>query len=517
MKSTCLLSFWLTALTVAGGDLDALRALLRENPTQAAAALHNKLAHKPKDPWRLYNAGVASYAAGDFEKADETWQQLTRLELPEPLRDMAWLQIGNVSYRLAEPHLDDAPDTAIPKLEQAREAYQLALSYNEKNAKARHNLALVEALLEKLYARLAEQLAQAAAEEASLDDRLARLETALSYAQQAESLNPSNPERVQQTATLRQTLVETLNERASLTEAEADEARDALDEENFHTTRSLYEQALADFRNAHQQAPENREATEGQDRVAEKLAQLLTDRGQELLAESHQQAHEGELLEAIRAGGQALQQFQDAQTVLPGHGPAQEGETAARDALAQWHEQRGDQQTEYAAEQAPHTPAEAVRPLSEALAHYETAHSVAPETPSLPPKIEATIQQLAELLEQLGQVQLQAGTEAENDGDEHAALPLYAEALQQFSQAEAMQPQRASAREGREAAQAALERLRARQKATSSSFQLSHAGRSFEELLRQYRDHREWLEHRPVRRQPDVPYYEVKKPALRDW
>lgn len=507
----------LLAMNSSAAGLESLRALMKQDPAQAAATLHAKVAQKPDDPWQVYNAGVGSYAAGDYTKADETWQKLTGMDLPEALRDQTWLQIGNVSYRLAQPYVESAPDMAIPRLEQAREAFKTALAHNNKNAKAQHNLALVEALLEQLYARLAEQLAQEAAAETAPEDKIAKLEPALAYAQQAEALNPNNPERTEQRQAISQALADALSENALAAERHADEQRASGEAESINDARQHYEQALSDFREARQHSPENKEAAAGEPRVQEKLAQMLAEQGQAQLQQANQEAQAGQRESAISQAEQARQNFSDAQSAQPEHAAAKAGEAAARELLETLHVAQGDRQAQEGAARAETSPREALQPLDEALAHYEAAHDLAPAREDLPPKIEQTAQQLAEVLEKLGRDFLKAGAEAEEVGEVNEAVPLYSEALQQFSQAEEAQPSRATARTGREEAQAALERLRAQQEAPRGNPRdLAQSRSTFEALLREFKDTQQWIEQRRPRRE-DTRYREEKRPALRDW
>src|SRR5688572_27969079 len=75
MKSPMLPLLLGSALPALAGLEDA-RALLKSDPSKAAEMLRAELAKKPEDPWLIYNAGVAAYAAKEFSKADESWQQL---------------------------------------------------------------------------------------------------------------------------------------------------------------------------------------------------------------------------------------------------------------------------------------------------------------------------------------------------------------------------------------------------------------------------------------------------------
>src|SRR5678815_3209083 len=161
MKSHITIALLATVLS-ASADVREARQLLPRDAGAAAEYLRRLLATKPDDPWLIYNAAVAAYAARDYARADEEWQRLATLPLPDDLREQVWLQIGNVSYRLVQPQIESEPDVVVPRLEQSREALRVALSANKKNKIAAQNLVFIEKELEKVYGRLAQRLAQEA-------------------------------------------------------------------------------------------------------------------------------------------------------------------------------------------------------------------------------------------------------------------------------------------------------------------------------------------------------------------
>jgi hypothetical protein len=153
------------------------------------------LATKPDDPWLIYNAAVAAYAAHDYARADEDWQRLAALPLPEDLREQVWLQIGNVSYRLVQPQIESEPDVVVARLEQSREALRVALSANKKN-----KICGAESCLHREGTReglcAAGPTARAGSPEGAFDSQGHRKAgSALTYAQQAQALNPKDAQR----------------------------------------------------------------------------------------------------------------------------------------------------------------------------------------------------------------------------------------------------------------------------------------------------------------------------------
>ena len=55
----------ITAVSPLCAGLQGERELLKTDPGKAAVRLSERLANRPDDPWLLYNAAVASYAAKD--------------------------------------------------------------------------------------------------------------------------------------------------------------------------------------------------------------------------------------------------------------------------------------------------------------------------------------------------------------------------------------------------------------------------------------------------------------------
>ena len=226
MKSNAVATAWALCLlpaVSAWAGLEQERALIQRDPVAALTRLQEQLAQKPGDPYLIYNTAVAAYAAKDFSKADEAWQQLAATQMPEELREQVWLQIGNVSYRLVQGQIENAPDAAVARLEQSREAFRVTLAFNKKNKTAQQNLALVEKELEKLYARLAKRLADEGKKENWAPRAIEKLQAALTYAQQAESLNKQDPQRQEERKDIEKALGQKFDQRAAQEEKIADQ------------------------------------------------------------------------------------------------------------------------------------------------------------------------------------------------------------------------------------------------------------------------------------------------------
>lgn len=456
MKATTLAICLFPAASALAG-LEQERAMLQSDPKQAAALLQKQLEAKPNDPWLQYNAAVASYAAKDFAKADELWQQLAATQMPEDLRDQVWMQIGNVSFRLVQGQIEAQPDAAVPRLEQSREAFRVALSNNKKNQTAAKNLVLVEKELEKLYARLAKRLADEGKKENWAPKAIEKLQAALTYAQQAEALSKKDPQRQEERKDIEKALAQKFDERAAQEEKTADQRSQYNDWER-KDAQEKYENALADFQQAQSLDPQDQTAKDGEKRVEEKLANLLAKAGRQEQKEGEQLA-ENQPNEALEKFENALENFQDALAVQPEHSDAKAGEKEVREQLEKLHLAQGDQQAQRGEQQAKSDPAEAAENLTNALENFQAAQALDPQNAEIQPRIDKVEAMLPELLAQLGEKQLQQGEKSEQQGNEESAMENFQQAESNFAQAEGMKPGDQQAKAGKEKAQAALARL----------------------------------------------------------
>ena len=456
MKTTTLALFLLAAPAWAG--LDAERTLLQQDPAKAAAQLAGQLAQAPGDPWLLYNAGVAAYAAKDYARADEMWQQLAAAQMPDALREQAWLQIGNVSYRLVQPQIEKEPDTAVARLEQSREAFRVALAFNKKNKTAAQNLRVIESELEKVYARLAKRLADEAKKEAWVPKAIEKLEAALTYAQQAKALNPKDPQREQEKQDIEKALANKLDQRAAQEEKTADQ-RNPENAWDRKDAQEHLQNARADFQQAQALDAQDQTAKTGEKRVEEKLANLFDKAGRKDQQQAQQMA-KYEPQQAVEKFESALENFQEALAVQPEHADAQAGEKEVRDQLEKLHLDQGDKQAQQGEQQAKRDPQQAAQNLLSALQNFEAAQALDPQNGEIQPRIDKVEAMLPELLTQLGQQQQQQGERAEQRQQNQNALENFEKAESSFAKAQEMAPGNEEAKQGQQQAQDALARLR---------------------------------------------------------
>ena len=520
MKSS-LLSVLLAVCTPAFAGLPLARQLLEQDAAKAAEHLEELLREKPGDPWLLYDAGVAAYAAKDFAKADETWQQLASSALPEGLPEQVWLQIGNVSYRLVQPRIESEPDATVARLEQSREAFRVTLAFNKRNKTAAQNLVLVESELEKVYARLAKQLVQdAKKDEWNREKAVERLQAALAYAQQAQALNPKSPGREAEKKEIEKLLAEALDRKAESHEKNADQ-RNQDNQWERQNAQEEFQKALEDFQKAQSVAPEDKTAKDGEKRVQEKLANLFDKAGRKDQREARQEK-KSDPQAAAEKFEKALENFQEALAHVPEHADAQAGEKEVKQELEWLHLDQGDRQARRGEEQMKREPEQAAENLLGALEHFEQAKAIAPQDAQIQPRIDKVESELAPLLTQLGQREQKQGEQAERQDSPEQAVSHLEKAETNFDKAQQLAPGNEPAKLGQQQVQAALSRLR-RQLAQRNQppgkpqpGKPQEAKESFESMLAKLKEDMKPLETQ-ARHHAGQKYDEERNKNLRNW
>lgn len=470
MKTTTFV-LCLLATPAAFAGLDAERALLRQDPAKAAAAFQEQLTQNPDDPWLLYNAGVAAYAAKDYARADQLWQHLTTVPMPDELRDQAWMQIGNVSFRLAQPQIAGEPDAALSRLEQSREALRVALALNKRNDTASKNLKVIEGQLEDVYARLGKRLLEESRKETSNGRAIEKLEAALPYAQQALSLDPTDTQRQAEKKEIEKELAARLDQRAADEEKLADNTTAPQQREQ---AKEHLQNALSDFQQAQVLDPQDQIAKEGEKRVEGKLANLFAQAGRQDQRAAENLRQPQQQLDRFQ---QALENFEQALAIQPEHADAKAGAEEVRARLAQLHLNQGDRQAQQGERQLQNNPEQAADNLQQALENFQEAQALAPQNPTIQPRIDRVQAMLPQLLEQLAQQQMQQGEQNEQNNQNENALENYQEAEQNFAQANEMTPSQSN-QQGMQQAQAAIARLSAQMAQAQGQGQSENPGES---------------------------------------
>lgn len=434
------------------------------------------------DPWAEYNRGVAAYAAGEFQQADDIWLDLARETLPRRLQPAAWFQIGNAEFRLGEPLEASAPEQALEAWHRSREAYRSALALARRHAGARHNLALVEKRLAKLNHRLGQELRERS-ETQKLDTAIDLLRVAVGHLHEAEALAPEDEANRRDRDSAERRLRERLMERAQQAEQRGDEAAQHDKPWSDAEAEREYRAALADLAEARKEATAADPAQLATERVERKLTELLTRMGK-------REQQSGEIdaphnpQEALEHFDQALEHYAAAQEVDPTHAAAQRGEKEVRAAMERLHVQEGQRNLARGIEATPNNVPAAARELSAALNHFEAGLQLNPENAEAEQGAAEARRRLPDVLARLGQDQQQTAERAEAPSPA-AALPLYEEAETSYRDALALEAQHQPARKGLREVEERMAKLRQQmqQAAQQANGKPQNTAKKLEDLL----------------------------------
>jgi hypothetical protein len=454
-----LLALWLSSNSLFA-DLREAREFLRLNqPEKAAAALHENPSKTKDDPWQAYNTAVIAYAARDYPRANEIWQELAARQLPPALRDQVWIQIGNVSFRQGESLEASAPEDALPQWEQSREAYRIVLSARPRDKSAAHNMKVVELKLAKLHARFGDRLYQES-QKKPIQEAIEKLQAARDHHRLAQDLDPANEQFKSALLQTERQLSGKFMEKGSREEKKADAVLAKSQPGEWETNQAVenLNTALADFQEAFNVDSQNSEAAQAEKRVKNKLAALLTKQGRYLQGQAR--AEENDNIErAIERYEESLGKFEEALSTKAGFEDAAKGEKEVKEALEKLHLKEGDRLAEDGRAEVPSRPDQAAEKMLDALGHYQEARSINPENPVIPPKIERLQKELPDLLVSLGKKEQKRAADAEPKSVEKAVAHLE-KAATSFEMAQELDQKSQEAKQGQDKVQQDLARLR---------------------------------------------------------
>jgi len=521
MKPQIVMALLLSAVPLFA-DLREARELMKQNqPAKAVEVLQQLRTERPGDPWLAYDAGVAAYAAKDFQKADAIWQELAATELPKKLRDQVWTQIGNVSFRLGEPNETSAPEQALTQWEQSREAYRVALVTQPKDKAVAHNLSVVEQRLAKLHARLAKKLVDETKNERSRQKAIEKLEAALDHQRTAQSLAPKDEEIKQDQKKIEATLADKYTQKAAEEEKRADgvlEKKETNSWEQKEAEKNL-NNALTDFVQAKSLDERNKEASEGEPRVQEKLAKLLAQQAEKLHQEGNREA-DWQPEQAIAKLEEAMDKFDEALNFKPDQPEAKQQQASTRDDLAKLLEKQGDKLAQQGAQHSERQAATAAEEKMTALQHYQEAQALNPENAGLQPKIDALQKGLPELLNALGEREQKQAAQAEPKSTDQAVGHLE-RAATAYEMTLEIAPGNQPAQQGAEQVQSKLAELRAKlamQAAKEGKGQKpDKPGPGFQQMLARAKSDDKQKQYEQGRRTPTQKYTPDQNRTFKNW
>jgi tetratricopeptide (TPR) repeat protein len=423
--------------------------------------------------WQAYNAGVQAYATGDYTNAFQKWQDLSIAQVPRALRRPVWFQLGNAQFRMGEPLEENSPEETVELWRRSCDAYRTVLLEKPRDAEARHNLDVVLRRLARLTHRLGME-AFRASEDKPIDDAIDLLKTSTEHLEEAASLTPEDRQISSDRDKARQALRDRLQERAGTAEQKGDESTRQNSPWADQQAEEQYRAALEDLAEARRPAassqpekgaesrPDETDETvaKSEERVQQKLAELLTRRGQREQQMGDQQA-KSNTDQALNQYESALADFQAAQEVKPEHAPAQNGEREVRKAMENLHTRAGREELKRGKDALAQQNPRAEPALNTALSHFESAMELNEENAEARAGAEEARRLLPEALNLAGKNELNAGDRAEPQSATQA-LNHYQEAEQDFRQSLELKPGQQPAEKGLREAEGKMARARER-------------------------------------------------------
>ena len=106
-------------------------------------------AKEPSKAELQFNAGAASYKAGDYAQAASGFEKSLKTE-QVPVQQNAYYNLGNTKYRLGQKTEKENPQETIKTWEEAVKSYDTALQIKADDADAKHNRDFVKRKIEQL-------------------------------------------------------------------------------------------------------------------------------------------------------------------------------------------------------------------------------------------------------------------------------------------------------------------------------------------------------------------------------
>jgi len=426
------------------------------------------------DPWQAYNDGVNAYAKADYTNALQRWQELSIRRIPRGLQRPVWFQLGNVHFRLGEPLEQPAPEQAIELWTRSCEAYRSALAVKPRDSDVLHNLAFVERRLARLMHRLGAE-AFHAAENKSLDEAINLLRNSTDFHQRAANLDPTNALLRAGYDQARRAFRERLKTRAEKSESKGDDLAKQTNPWTEQQAEDEYRSALEDVGEARKPQADTRPTganrqppaealdqslAQAQQRVEEKLSQLLTRRGQREQKQGDAQA-DARPDQALEHYEFALEHYRAAQEALASNQEAQRGEREVRDAMEKLHVREGKAELKRGKEALAQQNPRSAQALSEAVSQFEAALQLNANNEDARAGADEARRLLPEALNLAGRAELTAGDRSEPRSLSDA-LAHYQEAEKDFRQSLELRPNQPPAEQGLKEAEEKLARTRKR-------------------------------------------------------
>lgn len=415
-------------------------------------------AEQAPEAWKEYNAAIEAYRSGDFATADEAWQRLSMLEMPDELRSKVWFQAGNSAFRIGERTLKGEPENSLRDWMRAREAFRVAAARGPLRNEAKANLDLVERNVVRLNLDLSSKL-ETSTKNQSVEKTVELFQAASVYAHQALEIAPDDAESKTAVKRTETGLKDALQKKARQEEKKADDALKRGNQWDISEAKKHFNAALTDLDSGLALAPKDGVLNSDRARIAEKLAKLHVTVGDAEKKRGDQSA-QWDVDEAEKRYRSALEEFDESLAVKQFNNPeAERGREDVLKALERLQIKEADMLAKQGREDIPRNAERAADELGEAAERYQEAMNLNPENAETPPKLDAARKDLSPLLESLGRKEQQRAQQAEKRSTQEAVQHLE-KAQSAFDRAQQSDPKNEGAQQGAQQVQSELERLR---------------------------------------------------------
>jgi len=228
--------------------IDAAKSLMENrDPKQAAKILWEASQQQMKDPYLIFNYGIASYASGDFQNAVSAFTEVAR---HPKLGKTAQIQLGNVHFRMGQEFRKTKnPGGAVIAWERSVEFYN---TVENPDATTKHNLEVTKKFLAEALFEVGSASLDRAKSAQLLSTRLEASSSAFESLEKASTMAPQMLGVIDQREEARQLFSKSLQEKS------AELAKQAADSKvDPRKKPGLYEEAISTLDRAIEVDPKN--------------------------------------------------------------------------------------------------------------------------------------------------------------------------------------------------------------------------------------------------------------------
>lgn len=399
------------ALAPAKKVIEESEALLKAGKAaEAANALRAAAQQQPDDYYLVYNLGVASYAAGQFQDAIDAFSEAT-MSPDKKLRAKALLQAGNAQFQLGKALMKgNSRVGASVAWERAIETYQSAIAMKSTSA-GESNLKAAQERLKTLLMTLGDQYVGYAQKSTQTAQKINELTKAVAAFERVTQLDKENKDATQKLDASKKMLAEQLRDQARDQRNKAEQITDAKKEKQQD---ELNMKASESYQMARNNTPEDKALEQEHEEFKKKISNQLTDKAEKKIAQASQpqppekKPQVAEIKKKQQTLNEAVSQLDQALAFDEKNAVAKALKQAAMKKLEEAHVAMADAmkaQGEKIAEKAPEA---AAGEFSGAMQNYQKALEINPENQHAKENLAQTEEQLAKSLTAAGKKEMAA-------------------------------------------------------------------------------------------------------------